>query len=641
MSHGFIKVATATPLVKVADCNYNVQQMLPIIKEANKKGVAIIAFPELGITSYSCGDLFQQPLLHKKAEDALATLLVETSNCETIIVAGMPLPHKNQLLNCAAILHRGKIAGIIAKRNYPSQCESGEERRFTSLEQANDCSTITLCGQEATLHSNRIFETGSYTFAVEIGENMSSPQPTGTLLALQGAEIIVSIAANSEVAGKHNRLIQSYKNSSERSIAGYIYSGCGYGESTSDVVFSGNAFIVENGTILAKNRRFSIESQLTISEVDVELLRYKRRASKTFATAVNEQKVSIGYTRIAQEQTATAELTRSISTQPFIPEGEQMNDVCSEILSIQALALAKRIQHTNAKSCVIGISGGLDSTLALLVIAHSFDILKRDHKDIIGVTMPGFGTTDRTYTNALKLMESLGITIREIPIREACKQHFSDIGHDISQHDVTYENSQARERTQILMDISNQTNGFVVGTGDLSELALGWATYNGDQMSMYGVNASVPKTLVQHLTRWAATNIVDSATAKILLDIVDTPISPELTPADEKGEIKQKTEDLVGPYELHDFFLYNFMQNGYSPAKMYYVARHAFAGKYDDETIKKWITTFFRRFFTQQFKRSCMPDGPQVSSCTLSPRGGWQMPSDASYALWMEECEKL
>ena len=641
MNHGFIKVATATPLVKVADSNYNVMQMLPIIKEANEKGVAIIAFPELGITSYSCGDLFQQPLLHKKAEQSLATLISETSNYETIIVAGMPLAHKNRLLNCAVILHKGTIAGIVAKSNYPSQSESGEERWFTSGENIIDGETITLCGQETALHSNRIFDTGSYTFAVEIGENTLSPQPVGTLSALRGAEIIISLAANSEVAGKHSKLIQSYRNCSERSIAGYVYSSCGFGESTSDAVFSGTAFIAENGTILAKNRRFATDSQLTISEIDTELLRHKRRVSKTFAAACKQQKETIGYTRIAQQQVTITELTRSISTQPFIPEGEQLNDVCSEILSIQALGLAKRIEHTNAKSCVIGISGGLDSTLALLVIAHAFDILKRDHKDIIGVTMPGFGTTDRTYTNALKLMESLGITVREIPIREACKQHFCDIGHDISIHDVTYENSQARERTQILMDISNQTNGFVVGTGDLSELALGWATYNGDQMSMYGVNASVPKTLVQHLTRWAAANIVDSATGTILLDIVDTPISPELTPADENGEIKQKTEDLVGPYELHDFFLYNFMQNGYSPAKIYYVTRHAFAGKYDDATIKKWFTIFFRRFFTQQFKRSCMPDGPQVSSCTLSPRGGWQMPSDASYAMWMEECENI
>lgn len=641
MNYGFIKVATATPMVKVADCKYNTQQMLHIIKDANEKKVEIIAFPQLGITSYSCGDLFLQPLLHKKAEQALGTILSETASIETIIVAGMPLPYKGKLLNCAVVLHRGRIIGVVAKSNYPSQCNSGEERWFALGDQLTDGATITLCEQEVELYSNRIFDAGSFTFAVEIGESALSPVPVGTQMALQGAEIIVSLAADSDISGKRNQIIESYKSCSARSIAGYIYSSCGFGESTSDVVFSGNAFIAENGTILAQNRRFAIENQLTISEIDVELLRHKRIKSNTFAAARKDVENSVGYTGIIQEEPTNIALTRSINTQPFIPEGEQMNDICSEILSIQAMGLAKRIVHTGAKTCVIGISGGLDSTLALLVIAHAFDILKREHKDIIGVTMPGFGTTDRTYTNALKLMESLGITIREIPIREACKQHFSDIGHDITVHDVTYENSQARERTQILMDISNQTNGFVVGTGDLSELALGWATYNGDQMSMYGVNASVPKTLVQHLTRWAATNIVDNATSEILLDIVDTPISPELTPADEKGEIKQKTEDLVGPYELHDFFLYNFMQNGYSPTKIHFIARHAFKGRYNDETIKKWITTFFRRFFIQQFKRSCMPDGPQVSSCSLSPRGGWQMPSDASYAAWLEECEKL
>ncbi len=641
MNHGFIKIAAATPLVKVADCAYNIQQMLPLVREANEKGADIIAFPQLGITSSSCEDLFQQPLLHNKAEQALYTLLNETTDTDCIIVAGMPITHKSRLLNCAIVLHRGTIIAVVAKSDYPSQSEGGEERWFDSGKGVAEGDTTILCNQEVEIHSNRIFDTGSFTFAIEIGENILSPLPCGTQMALQGAEIIVSLASSYEIAGKRNQLLQSYKNSSARSIAGYIYSGSGFGESTSDNVFAGNAFIAENGTILAENKRFGIESQITISEIDVELLRHKRMTSKTFAATSKEHKVIVGHTRIAQRQSERKELTRCFNTQPFIPEGEQINDICSEILSIQAMGLAKRIVHTNARTCVIGISGGLDSTLALLVIAHTFDILKKDHKDIIGVTMPGFGTTDRTYTNALKLMESLGTTIREIPIREACKQHFSDIGHDISVHDVTYENSQARERTQILMDISNQTNGFVVGTGDLSELALGWATYNGDQMSMYGVNASVPKTMVQHLTRWAAKNIVDSATEEILLDIVETPISPELTPADEKGEIKQKTEDLVGPYELHDFFLYNFIQNGYSPAKIYYIACHAFAGKYDNETIKKWLTTFFRRFFTQQFKRSCMPDGPQVSSCSLSPRGGWQMPSDASYALWIEECEKL
>ena len=628
MNHGFIKTATAVPVVKVADCHYNANQILALIKEAEKKGVELLIFPELSITSYSCGDLFQQPILHKEAQRALAYILSKTTTTNTVVAVGMPVAHKGMLLNCVVILHKGKISGIVAKN------DSKQERWFTSLNTQPEGEQITLCNQQTNIYNNHIFDCGEYRFAIE--NNLTTSKA-----ALAGAEIILSLAAEKELAGKYKLLIEKYKNNSAENIAGYVYASCGFGESTSDNVYSGASFITENGAIIAEGKRFSIDSQLTICEIDIELLRHHRTTSKSFAAARKSIDTTIGTTQIAQETSCNNTLQRTFNAHPFIPSNEDYNEICSEILTIQAMGLAKRIMHTNSASCVIGISGGLDSTLALLVIVHAFDILGKNHKDIIGVTMPGFGTTDRTYTNALKLMESLGTTVREISIREACLQHFQDIGHNIESHDVTYENAQARERTQILMDVSNQTNGFVVGTGDLSELALGWATYNGDQMSMYGVNASVPKTLVQHLVRWAAANIVDKATREILLDIVDTPISPELTPANENGEIKQKTEDLVGPYELHDFFLFNFMVNGYTPSKIYYVAQHTFDGRYDNATIKKWLTTFFRRFFTQQFKRPCMPDGPQVSSCSLSPRGSWMMPSDASYALWIAECESL
>ncbi len=641
MRHGFIKVAAGTPKVKVADCHYNALQITEIIKEADEKGVEILTLPELAITSATCGDLYTQPLLLQQSQQALSYILAHSQDTNTIAIIGTPIAHKAKILNCAVVIYKGRIEGVVAKSNYPSQSESGQERWFASGEKTADGETITLCQQTTKLYSNRIFSTRSYTFAVEIGENMLSPIATGIQMALQGAEIIASLGAVSEIAGRHRVLLEGHLNISRRSISGHIFASSGPGESTSDLVFAGESFIVEAGELLSRGKRFGTENQIIISEIDVELLRRRRMTSKTFAAAQHPADEKIGTTHIAYEAGESETLTRTFNPHPFIPSKEHYDETCSDILSIQAAGLAKRLMHTNSESCVIGISGGLDSTLALLVAVRAFDLLGKERTGIIGVTMPGFGTTDRTYTNALELMKSLGITMREVPIREACKQHFKDIGHDISVHDVTYENSQARERTQILMDISNQTNGFVVGTGDLSELALGWATYNGDQMSMYGVNASVPKTLVQHLVRWAASNIVDEKTYAILTDIVDTPISPELTPANEKGEIKQKTEDLVGPYELHDFFLYHFMTNGYTPQKIYHIAQHTFKERYNEETIKKWLTTFFRRFFTQQFKRSCMPDGPQVSCCSLSPRGGWQMPSDASYTLWMTQCEEL
>ena len=463
------------------------------------------------------------------------------------------------------------------------------------------------------------------------------------MLALQGAEIVFNMSADTEAIGKHAYLRSLISQQSARCIAGYVFSSCGFGESTTDVVFAGNGLIYENGTLLAASKRFSFEEQIVISEIDVEYLRTERRVNTTFATCRSYTPLDAPVSRISTEYVNSKELnlTRTFDAHPFVPQGPTLDERCEEIFAIQTSGLAQRLQHTHAKSAVVGISGGLDSTLALLVCVRTFDKLGWSRKGIVGVTMPGFGTTDRTHTNAVELMNSLGVTVREVSIKGACIQHFKDIDHDINVHDVVYENSQARERTQILMDIANQTSGLVIGTGDLSELALGWATYNGDHMSMYGVNGSVPKTLVKHLVKWVAENGMDETSRATLLDIVDTPISPELIPADEAGNIKQITEDLVGPYELHDFFLYYFLRCGFRPSKIYLLATRTFKGVYDDETIKKWLSTFFRRFFNQQFKRSCLPDGPKVGSIAISPRGDWRMPSDASSSAWLKEIEAL
>lgn len=640
MEYGFVRVASAIPAVKVADCKYNVENMLPMIAEAARNNVEILTFPELGITSYSCADLFQQQLLLQEAEIGLKVLLEAIKEIETIVIVGMPVPYSGSLLNCAIVLYRGKIQGIVPKSYLPGYSEFNEERWFTSGKEIPEGARVTLCGQEIEIRRMQLFRTESCTFGIEICEDIWGPNPPSIQLALQGAEILFNLSASNELSGKHESLVQMCCQHSRRCLSGYVYSSCGFGESSSDLVFAGNAIIIENGQILKKSKRFCLESQLAISEIDVEHLRHQRMMNTTFSASRNEFLTKqLTITNIPQKASNNTQITRKFTPHPFMPT--LLDSRCEEIFSIQAAGLAKRLLHTGAKTCVLGVSGGLDSTLALLVAIHSFDLLKKEHSEIIGVTMPGFGTTGRTHKNALTLMQSLGITQREVSIKDACIQHFKDINHDINVHDVTYENAQARERTQILMDISNQTNGFVLGTGDLSELALGWATYNGDHMSMYAVNASVPKTLVQHLVRWYANNLANEETRSTLLDILDTPISPELIPAHDNGEIKQITEDLVGPYELHDFFLYHFMNNGYAPQKLYFIARNAFNGIYDDETIKKWLKTFIRRFFTQQFKRSCMPDGPKVCSCSLSPRGDWRMPSDASYNLWLAECEKL
>ena len=642
MNYGFVKVAAAVPRVKIADCKYNAGQLESLIAIADGKGVQIITFPEMCITAYTCGDLFGQQLLLEEAEMGLMQILNNTRQLDIISILGMPIAVNSTVINAAVVIQKGKILGVVPKTYLPNYKEFYEQRWFTSaLQVAED--NVRLCGQIVPMGTNLLFETSDTTFGIEICEDLWSTIPPSSTLALQGAEILFNLSADNEGIGKHSYLRSLISQQSARCIAGYVFSSCGFGESTTDVVFAGNGLIYENGSELAHNKRFSLEEQLVISEIDVERLRAERRINTTFAASKGTVPSGKKPLRITTEFVNSKELnlTRTFDMHPFVPQGETLNERCEEVFSIQVAGLAQRLVHTGAKTAVIGISGGLDSTLALLVCVRTFDKLELPRKNIIGVTMPGFGTTDRTYHNALSLMKSLGITIREISIKEACIQHFKDINHNINIHDVTYENSQARERTQILMDIANQTWGMVIGTGDLSELALGWATYNGDHMSMYGVNGSVPKTLVKYLVKWVAENDIDEESRITLLDIVETPISPELIPADENGEIQQKTEDLVGPHELHDFFLYYFMRFGFRPSKIYYLANIAFKDIYDEETIKKWLSTFFRRFFNQQFKRSCLPDGPKVGSISISPRGDWRMPSDASSATWLKEIENL
>lgn len=641
MNYGFVKVAAAVPRVKVADCKFNSERLEGLITIAEGKGVQILTFPEMCITGYTCGDLFAQQLLLEQAEMALIQILNSTRQLDIISILGMPVVVNSTVINAAVVIQKGKILGVVPKTYLPNYKEFYEQRWFTSALQVSE-NSVRLCGQIVPMGNNLLFETAETTFGIEICEDLWATVPPSSSLALQGAEIIFNLSADDEGIGKHNYLCSLISQQSARCISGYVFSSSGFGESTTDVVFAGNGLIYENGNLLARSERFCMEEQLIINEIDVECIRAERRVNTTFAAnkANCPGKEAV---RISTEfvNSKDLNLTRTFNPHPFVPQGSELNSRCEEIFSIQIAGLAQRLLHTGAKTAVIGISGGLDSTLALLVCVKTFDKLGLSRKDILGITMPGFGTTDRTYHNAIDLMNSLGVSIREISIREACIQHFKDIGHDLNIHDVTYENSQARERTQILMDIANQTWGMVIGTGDLSELALGWATYNGDHMSMYGVNAGIPKTLVKHLVQWVAENGMDETSKATLLDIVDTPISPELIPADENGEIKQKTEDLVGPYELHDFFLYYFLRFGFRPSKIYFLAQTAFSGVYDDETIKKWLQTFFRRFFNQQFKRSCLPDGPKVGSISISPRGDWRMPSDASSAAWLKEIAEL
>ena len=641
MKHGFVKVAAAVPAVKVADVMYNVQEIERLIAIADAEHVEVVVFPELSITGYSCQDLFRERLLLDKAEEGLLRLIDFTRKLDVITVVGMPIEASSLLLNCAVVLQQGTILAVVPKNYLPNYGEFYEKRWFASARDLNP-TTIYLAGSPVEISAEPIVirTSDGVGLGIEICEDVWAPIPPSNNLTMAGADIILNLSASDELIGKHRYLRSLVAQQSARTMSGYVYSSCGFGESTQDVVYGGNAMIFENGRMLVEGDRFSFQPQLQAAQIDVERLRTERRTNSTFKTAQRIGHARMLDARLPLEQ-HPFKFERAINPHPFIPNDNDMAETCEEILNIQTAGLAKRLVHTNCQHVVLGISGGLDSTLALLVCVRTFDKLGYDRKGIVGVTMPGFGTSDRTHDNATTLMQLLGISQMEISIAKAVRQHFQDIGHDMNNHNVTYENSQARERTQILMDLSNKLSALVVGTGDLSELALGWATYNGDHMSMYGLNAGIPKTLIQYLIRYIATLPKSSAERDVLIDIVNTPISPELTPADAQGNIQQKTEDLVGPYELHDFFLYYMLRFGFRPAKIMLLAEKAFGNNYDRATIKKWLTTFCRRFFAQQFKRSCLPDGPKVGSISLSPRGDWRMPSDASSALWLHECDEL
>lgn len=664
MNYGYVKVASAIPSVRVGDVAYNVEQIENLVIQAEGKGVEVIVFPELSLTGYTCQDLFRQQLLLDRVEQGVMRLMDFTRKLDIIAIVGAPVPVGNLLLNCAVVIQKGHVLGMVPKFYLPNYSEFYEKRWFASAQDLRDME-LRYAGNVMNMTADvQLFRTADgVLFGIEICEDVWAPAPPSNKLALAGADIVFNLSASDELIGKHDYLKSLLSQQSARTMTGYVYSSCGFGESTQDVVYGGNAMIYENGKLLAEAARFSLEPQIMMTQIDVEKLRSERRGNSTYVNAQRNVKFSLLDKQFGiriidafpKEMEREFNLERTISPHPFIPAMEDMEVSCEEIFNIQVMGLVKRLVHTHAETAVIGISGGLDSTLALLVCVKAFDKLKRSRKGIVGVTMPGFGTTGRTYNNAMELMRSLGITVKEVSIVDAVTQHFEDINHDISVHDVTYENSQARERTQVLMDMANKLNGMVVGTGDLSELALGWATYNGDHMSMYGVNASVPKTLIRYLVNYVAQREVDDRSAQTLQDIIDTPISPELIPADEMGNIQQKTEDLVGPYELHDFFLYYFLRFGFSPKKIFMLAKNAFIENkskrvklgpndpetYDEETIKKWLRVFVRRFFSQQFKRSCLPDGPKVGSVSLSPRGDWRMPSDAMAAMWMQDAENM
>ena len=635
MRHSFVKVAAATPDIRVADVAYNQEQICRLIDETASEGAKIVVFPELALTGYTCGDLFTQDVLLAQARKAICQVAAATEEKDALIFVGMPLAVEGELYNVAAALNRGKILGFTTKTFLPNYGEFYEMRQFREGPEEVRC--ICFEGEKVLFGPRILFEADvmpDLIVSAEICEDVWSPVPPSIQAAREGATVIVNCSASDETIGKAAYRKSLIEGQSARLMAAYIYANAGEGESTTDLVFGGHNIISENGTTLAEGERF--KNGVVYAQIDVKRLISERRKNTTFKAARERHLARVPF-RLELTET---KLTRKFPSRPFVPDAKEERDRrCEEILTIQAMGLKKRLAHTHARSAVVGISGGLDSTLAILVTARAFDMLGMDRSQIIAVTMPCFGTTDRTYNNACQMALKLGAQLREVRIADSVESHFRDIGHDIEDHSVTYENSQARERTQVLMDISNQTGGLVVGTGDMSELALGWATYNGDHMSMYGVNASVPKTLVRHLVQYCADTEKDREMKDVLYDVLDTPVSPELLPPKD-GQIAQKTEDLVGPYELHDFYLYYFLRFGYEPSKIYRIAREAFAGEYDEETIYKWLHTFCRRFFSQQFKRSCLPDGPKVGTVALSPRGDWRMPSDACADVWLRDLEQ-
>ena len=673
--YGFVRTAAAVPAVRIADIQANVDAICGMIDLACSKEVSLAVFPELCVTGYTCGDLFGQDILAEKAEDGIRAIAAHCAGRNITVIAGAPVRHRSRLYNCAVVISGEKgICGIVPKSYMPSYNEFYETRWFASGAGIPPAE-MAYAGGRCIISPEQIFHIGGYGFCVEICEDLWTPVPPSSFHCLHGAEITVNLSASNEILGKHLYRKQLVCQQSARTISGYVYCSAGFGESTQDLVYAGAALICENGTLLAKGERFSMEPSITIADIDCGKLRALRQKTSTYGCTLPDGRsaAELKYGHVTAGAAAPTDfgkrLYRKVQPHPFVPGGEETDTRCREIISTQVLGLASRLARIGSRTAVIGISGGLDSSLALLVTVLAADRLGWSRDRIIGVTMPGYGTTARTRGNAEDLMDVLGVTSRKISITAACDRHFADIGHDISVHDSTYENAQARERTQILMDIANQTGGIVVGTGDLSELALGWATYNGDHISMYGVNAGIPKTLVRHLVRWAAENRftderqasggkaekADRSAREILMDIIDTPISPELLPADEDGRISQVTEDLVGPYELHDFFLYHFFRFGFSPEKILFLAEKAFCtdsvgcsgdedgeykGHYDSETIVRWLRVFIRRFFSQQFKRSCLPDGPKVGSVSLSPRGDWRMPSDAWADTFLDDLQQ-
>lgn len=644
MDYGFLRVASIVPRVNVADCEFNAQEIVKQMSAAGDKGAKVIVFPEMSLTGYTCGDLFFQEQLLVSSEAMLGRVVEASVSIDAIVFVGMPVRGVNVLYNCAVAVCHGRVLGVVPKTYLPNYKEFYEKRWFASSESTAE-TEVALCGQTVPMGSNLLFKYNNVVIAAEICEDLWTTIPPSSYAALSGANVIVNLSASNEVIGKHGYLCELVKQQSARCVAAYVYSSAGYGESSTDLVFAGNAMIAENGTFLARSERFTMKVQMALADVDIEKINHDRQMTTSYADCMTRNGKAYRIVSFELNDTSLPDgrLLRRLNRLPFVPaDGKILSDRCEEIINIQAAGLARRLEAIHCKNAVIGVSGGLDSTLALLVVAKAFDSLQLSRSGIHGITMPGFGTTGRTYENALSLMKALRISIKEISIKEAVNVHFKDIGQDMLLQDVTYENSQARERTQILMDYSNKVNGIVVGTGDLSELALGWATYNGDHMSMYGVNAGIPKTLVKYLVKWFADCYFagNEEITPALHDIIATPISPELIPANENGEIKQKTEDLVGPYELHDFFLYNMLRNGFAPLKLYWLACQTFAD-YDREVIKKWLRVFVKRFFSQQFKRSCLPDGPKVGSISLSPRGDWRMPSDAASAIWIKECDEL
>ena len=640
MAYGFIKTACVSPRLKVADCIFNAEQIIENAEKASKNGASIIVFPELSITGYTCGDLFFQKTLQRIAQEQLALIIKKTAKLKSLIFVGLPLPRNEGIYNCAAAIYEGRLLALYAKSYLPNYGEFYERRQFTPFQQNMETQFISFAGFENVPFGTDILiqdeKNPDLTIACELCEDLWVPVPPSSRHILAGATVIANLSAGNEIIGKEEYRRNLVKSQSARSICAYLYANAGMDESTQDMVFAGHNLIVENGTLLAQSTLFSNET--IYADIDFERLCQERRRTSSFSYSANNSTFATDYTTIYIDLVKDSELSRYIDAHPFVPnDAEKRTQRCLEVITLQYQGLAKRLRHINCQSAVIGLSGGLDSTLALLITCRAFDSVGVSREKITAITMPCFGTTDRTYNNACALARECGVTLKEVRIADSVRQHFKDIGQDEAVHDVTYENCQARERTQVLMDYANKTNGIVIGTGDLSELALGWCTYNGDHMSMYGVNSSIPKTLVRYLVQWFA----DDKDSAVLRDILDTPVSPELLPPTD-GKISQVTEDLVGPYELHDFFLYYLLRFGFSPAKIYVLAKHSELAKtYDDATILKWLKTFYRRFFSQQFKRSCMPDGAKVGTINLSPRGDWRMPSDATASVWLQEIENL